>query len=843
VSSPKALTSFIGRYRETAEISQLLADPACRLLTLLGPGGSGKTRLALEVAAGSGRHFADGVVFVPLQAVSTPAFLITAIAEALEIAAPGRDDPQVQLLNHLAAKNLLLVLDNFEQLLDGAGLLSQILQQAAGVRLLVTSRAALYLQEEWLYPLSGLPYPPAEQAVADWPEVAAFDAVQLFVERARRVRPGFSPQAEQRHLLRICQLVEGMPLALELAAAWARSLDCATIVAEIERNLTFLTSPLRNVADRHRSMQAVFIHSWALLAPAEQETFPRLALFRGGFRREAAAAVAGATLPLLTALVDKSLLRWEANGRYQIHELLRQYAENQLHQSAAEETKTRQRPADYYLDFLHRRSDAMLGAHQLEAAVEIAAEMENIRAAWHWAVQHQMFAALDQAVEPLAMFCHLKSRYREAANLLEAALAAVPQAEVQQPVMVRLLSEMGWMAIRLGQFDKATRLFHECQAIYRQFDLRPLPGQATDPLLGLGTLASIGGDYAQAELLAEQARQTAVAHNQLSNLQTALYLLASTAYAQGRYEQAQTYAQSAYDVCRQTQDRWFMAYCLNEMGQAARALADYPAAQRHFEAGYALREQFSDWEGMALALNNLGDVAWHRQQYDEARDLFSRSVALYRQSNDKGGLATAVHGLAKTAAAQNQYDVARQQFRQALTMAAEIQFTSLLLAILAAVGYFLWQTGRVEAALSLLLLVAEHPAANQGTKTAVQQQLRHIRTAVSPALMPMTMAMTPPPDLETAVALAQTELNNPIPPLPEKPPAPVPASTLIDPLTERELEVLPLLAQGLTNRQIADRLTVVIGTVKAHNNSIYSKLGVSNRVQALTRARELGLIR
>jgi ATP/maltotriose-dependent transcriptional regulator MalT len=535
--------------------------------------------------------------------------------------------------------------------------------------------------------------------------------------------------------------------------------------------------------------------------------------------------------------VDKSLLRWEANGRYQIHELLRQYAER-LDQSPDKATQAHERHARYYLDFLHNHSQAMLGDGQLKAAAEIVPEMENIRAAWQWAVQQRQLVALDRAIEPLAMFCHLKSRYREAASLLEAALAAVSPAEAQQPVMVRLLSEMGWMAIRLGQFDRAAQVLNESQAIHRQFNLQPLPGQATDPLLGLSTLASIRGDYEQAEQLAEQARQTAVSQNHLSNLQTAYYQLASVAYAQGRYEQAQTYAQAACDVCQQTEDRWFMAYCLSEMGQAARALGDYPAAQRHFEASFALREQFSDLEGMALALNNLGDVALRRQQAAEAHDLFARSVALYRQINDKGGLATAVHGLAKTAVAQADYESAQQQFRQALTIANEIQYTTLLLAILAAIGHFLWQTGRVEPALSLLRLVDDHPAAAQETKTAVQQQLRHMRTAVSPALINVT-----PPDLKTAVALAQTELNNPIPPHPANPPAALPATTLIDPLTERELEVLHLLAQGLTNRQIADRLTVVIGTVKAHNNSIYSKLGVSNRVQALTRARELGLIR
>jgi predicted ATPase/DNA-binding CsgD family transcriptional regulator len=836
---PKALTPFIGRHQEMAAIARLWANPDCRLLTLLGPGGIGKTRLALELAHRESGRFADGAVFAPLQAVTGPDLLATAVADALGIVSSGQADPRVRLLNHLAGKELLLVLDNFEQLVDEADLLTQILAHAPAVRLLVTSRAALRLQEEWLYPLSGLPYPPAGRPPPAWPEAAAFEAVQLFVERMGRARPGFSAAAEQSHVLRICRLVEGAPLALELAAAWGRSLDCAAIAAEIERNLTFLTSPLRNVDDRHRSMQAVFAHSWALLTPAEQAVFQQLAVFRGGFRREAAAAAAGASLAQLTALVDKSLLRWEANGRYQVHELLRQFAEEQLRRSDEEATQACRRHADYYLDFLYRRHDAMLGGRQREAADEIAAELENIRAAWDWAARRAMAEALGRATEPLAMFCHIKSRYLDGARMFAAALTRLEGDDARrQPVIALLLVELGWINIRLGQFEEAARRLNASQAIYRRLDLPPLPGQATDPRLGLSALASIRGDYDQAERLAEQARQTAVAQNHLNNLPTALYLLASIASAQGRYAQAQSFAQAAYDTCRQTEERWFMAYCLGEMGHAARALGDYPAAQRHFEAGYALREQFADLEGMALALNNLGDVALRRRQYAAAHDLFTRSVALYRQINDKGGLATAVYGLGKTAVAQNQHATAQDQFRQALAIAADIQFTSLLLAILAAVGRFLWQIGRVEQALALLLLARDHAAANQETKTAVQRQLRHLRGAVSPALLTLTTA----PDLETAVALAQAELNSPLPPTPSPPPPSPPANALVDPLTARELDVLRLLAQGLTNRQIAERLTVVIGTVKAHNNSIYSKLGANNRVQALARARELGLI-
>ena len=836
---PRQLTPFIGRSAELKDITRLLDDPACRLLTLLGPGGIGKTRLAIEAARQQAGHFPDGLYWVDLQPGQTADFLVMAIAEALSLSLSGQDAPRQQLLRTLQDKTVLLILDNFEQFQDGPDLAGEILQHGPEVRLLVTSRAALHLQEEWLYPLSGLPYPLTNQEPMPWTELETFDAVQLFVERVRQVRPVFSPEDELDGLLRVCRLVEGMPLALELAAGWGRSLDCATIAAEIEGNLGFLTSSLRNMPQRHRSMQAVFAHSWTLLTPAEQAVFPQLAIFRGGFRREAAEAVTGATLSLLTSLVDKSLLRWQANGRYQIHELLRQYAEKRLAQRAADAARSQQHHATYYLDFLHRRSQAILGGQQRQAATEIAADLDNIRTAWYWAAQHHMVEAIGQAIAALAMYWHIKGRYQDAARMLEDALHYLKDiSPAEQPTRALLLSEMGWVAIRLGDFDKAEQVFNECQALYRHLDLPPLPGQGTDPLVGLSTLASIQGDYAQAEQLAQQARETAAEQNHLHNLQTANYQLASIAYALGHYEQAQAYAQAAYTVCQQTGDDWFMAYCLNEMGRAAQALGDEAAARHHFEASYQLRESFADPEGMALALHNLGLVALRQQRFDQAQDLFSRSATLYRQINDRGGLAAAHQGLAKTAAAQDKYKTAQEQFRQALAIAAGIQFTSLLLSILRDIGEFLLQTGRLDSGLALLATAQQHPAADQETKTAAQRMLNHMQAALSPALF----AAGKPKDLETAVTSAQTELAAPLPSQPQPTLTPLPTTSLVEPLTERELEVLHLLAQGLTNRQIAGQLTVVIGTVKAHNNSIYGKLGVSNRVQAIARARELNLL-
>ncbi|MDQ4076341.1 MAG: tetratricopeptide repeat protein, partial [Chloroflexota bacterium] len=820
---PQRLTSFVGREKELAEIAKRLNNRDCRLLTLVGPGGIGKTRLAIEVARQQAEHFPHGIYWIDLQPVQSVALLVTAIADAFSLS--SHDNPRQQLLHYLQDKTLLLILDNFEQLLEGADFLIEMLQHGARIKLLVTSREALNLQEEWLFPVRGLSYPQVNLNMPDspssWAEIETYDAVRLLVERVRQVRPDFSPSDEQNGLLRICQLVEGMPLALELAGSWTKGLDCATIADEIQRNLAFLTSNLRNVPERHRSMQAVFAHSWALLTPAEQDVFQQLAVFRGGFRREAVEVVTGATLPVLTALVDKSLLRWEADGRYQIHELLRQYAEQQLVQSSQKAVQSCQRHAVYYTDFLYRRTDAMLGGRQREAADEIAPELENIRAAWQWAVQHGMVDAIGRAIEPLSMFCHMQGKYLDAARMFDDALHNLAIEDPStQPVKALVLLEVGWIAIRLGQFDKAEKVFRQCHAIYQRLDLLPLPGLGTDPLLGLSTLASIHGDYAEAQQLAQQACETAATQNHLHNHQNANQLLANVAYAQGEYEKAQAYAEAAYEAAQRVGDRWFMAYALNELGQAARALGDYAAARRHFEASYASREAFSDPEGMALAMNRLGDIALRQQQFEEAQQLYEESVAIYRKINDKGGLAAAYQGLGTTAVAQGDFESAQQQFRQALQIAADIQFTSLLLTILASISEFLLATGRMQQGFPLLTFVQQHPATEHETRMLVQRQVQHCQAAISPA-QTHAARQGQPDDLTTAIAMAQAELSAelsqpahvsylPAPPSPG-------TQTMIEPLTDRELEVLHLLAQGMTNRQTAEALSVVLGTVKAHN--------------------------
>lgn len=364
---PPQLTPVIDRKEELAQLKQRLLTQNCRLLNLVGPGGIGKTRLALKVAATLGDAFPDGVYFALLQAIDAPDLLCTTIADALGFSLAGHTALTERLAHYLCDKRLLLVLDNFEQLVavGGAEMIAGLLCATTHSKILVTSREVLNLQEEWLFPLGGLAYPASSvQPGADpqlaWAELQTYGAIELFVECARRVQPSFSPVEEMTGLVRICQLVQGMPLALELAASWVKTLPCAEIASEIEGDLSFLSSTLRNTPERHRSMQVVFNHTWQALTHEEQGVFKRLSVFRGGFRRQAAETVAGASLPILSALVDKSLLRCERDGRYQIHELLRQYAAEQLAHSADDTANARTQHSAYYADFMHQRAEHLM---------------------------------------------------------------------------------------------------------------------------------------------------------------------------------------------------------------------------------------------------------------------------------------------------------------------------------------------------------------------------------------------------------------------------------------------------------------------------------------------------
>ena len=339
VNIPVQTMPLMGREPELARLTDLLSNTECRLVTLVGTGGMGKTRLAVETATRSTEYFPNGAVFVPLASVTEVDFILTSIATALQLRLSPGSDPKDQLIRYLYGLKLLLVLDNFEQLLDGAGLLSEIMAALPEICLLVTSRERLNLVEEWVFEVNGLPFPPRGEPVpggaASW--LNNFSAVQLFAERAQRAVPAFRVDEKSlAEIIRICQLVEGMPLALELAVPWVRAMTCYEIAAELEHGLDLLTTSMRNLPNRHRSVRLVFEQSWQTLSPREQAVVARLSVFHNGCTREAADKVAGANPVCLMTLVDKALLRHRGN-RYEMHELVRQYATERLREDIGEQ--------------------------------------------------------------------------------------------------------------------------------------------------------------------------------------------------------------------------------------------------------------------------------------------------------------------------------------------------------------------------------------------------------------------------------------------------------------------------------------------------------------------------
>ncbi len=380
---PAATTPFVGRNLQIRQLIELISDRDARLVTILAPGGMGKTRLALEVAARLGQAYVDGVFFVPLAALSSPDMLVHAIAENTDYRfQPDSRDPFQQLLDFLRPKALLLVLDNFEHLLEAAPQVTQILQAAPEVAVLVTSRERLNLNSETVYNISGMSYPLDEAENNIWD----YEAAQLFQQSVHRVQPNFDfGEADQPLVARICQLVEGMPLALMLAAAWIEVLPLSDIAEEISSSIDFLSAEMRDAPQRQWSIQAVFEPTWNRLSDSQRAVLMKLSVFKGGFTRRAAQHIAGASLPVMYELVNKTLVVHIEEDRYTMHELLRQVAEQKLI-AYGEVQPLYDAHCAYYADAMRTRLPDLKGARQLETLHDIEIDLENVRAAWQRAI-------------------------------------------------------------------------------------------------------------------------------------------------------------------------------------------------------------------------------------------------------------------------------------------------------------------------------------------------------------------------------------------------------------------------------------------------------------------------
>jgi len=652
---PAQPTPFIGREEELAEVGRLLLEePACRLLTLVGPGGIGKTRLALEAAGRVKHHFPDGVYFVSAAAINEAVFLLSAVAQALGLILQGGEEAKAQLLAYLGDKRLLLIIDNFEPLLLPAAQDTESLEQATEllsellrtgqIKLLVTSRERLKLQEEWSYRVQGMRFPPTLDDPPASPE--AYSAVRLFIQCARRAEAGFKPTAEDMAVIgRICRQVNGLPLALELAAAWVRSLSCQEIAAEIERSLDFLTNSLRNIPERQRSLRAIFEQSWQRLREAEQVVLSRLSIFSGGCRREAAEAVAGATLPVLSALVDKALVQRSPGGRYELHELVRQFAAEQLRGQPADRAETESRYRAYYAGFLGERLDDLKGGRQKEAIVEIAAEVDNVRAVWSQATATGDIQTLEQSATCLWLFYDIRETIVEAEMSFQRAAAALtgttadPLSEVERLAQTEakgklagfLLAAQGYFCAQRGRSAEGQALLEQGLALLRQPKRRDRPKEAF-VLLHLGLAPLLQGHYEEAQQLGRESLTLFTTLDDHWGMAQSCHLLAHAALEQGQLAQAEWRLQESLRLCRKVGDRRLEAFNLQNLGILAVRRGAYVQAQQYRDEAIAISREFDDRFGLADTMLELGCLlALAQGDYQGARQAIQESLAIAGQ--------------------------------------------------------------------------------------------------------------------------------------------------------------------------------------------------------------------
>ncbi len=720
---PAPPTPLVDREGPMGDARRLLAE-GCRILTVTGTAGVGKTRLLLELGQQLGPEYPNGVCFAPASPLHAPEGLPFLLAERLGLGFARGEDPWSATLAFLREKRLLLLVDNFEQISSGASMLSELSARSPGVVLVVSSRERLGLSGETALGLEGLPYPGAGAPAGEPPDddPGSCPAIGLFIQSARRVDRTFEVTTANRpDVIRICRLVEGIPLALELAAGGVGVLSPGEIARELEHRYDLPLGSPRDAPLRHRSLRAAFESSWVLLDPEEQRVLRQLSVFRGGFSRPAAKAVAGAELPILAALLDKSLLRRPAEGRLEMLEIVRQFAAEKLDADPAEREAARDRHAGHYsglLEEMVRRSDSgEAGA----ALAEVAADADNVRTAWSWLIDRLDYDGLDRAIDGVFRFWEARGWVGEGRELFRRAVRAVdPPMGAARPhpprrrLLARLLAREGIFAEMGDDHGDAKDLLEHAHSLFiADEDAREL----AIVLCSLSFTARAGGEFDRAHTLAGESLALYRAIGDAAGTATALNSLGAQCFTLGRYDEAKAHYREAVEIFRELGDTNGLWKPLNNLAGIALVERDYGEARRLLEETLAHQRSRGSRRGEANALQNLGLVAYRTGNHDEAERALMDTIAITEDAGYRGLLAHAQNTLGAVRLARNDPPGALSAYREALTTACEVRDLPLALTILLGVARVQAHRGEDrDAVASILRVVRSHPACDDETR-------------------------------------------------------------------------------------------------------------------------------
>jgi predicted ATPase/DNA-binding SARP family transcriptional activator/Tfp pilus assembly protein PilF len=688
---PRRTSPLVGRDAELGRLAALLELPLSRIVTVTGPGGVGKTALVLEFAREQEDRFPDGVWFVPLAAVATDEMIPLAILHALGLPDPGPDPIEV-VGRILRGRKGLLILDNLEHIAGAAEVLAGVLNAAPEIRILTTTREVLRLRSEWVLPLEGLDVPEEDDF---HPETSP--SVRLFLDLASQAGARLRMDgSDTGNVARICRLVEGIPLAIELAAAWTRSVPLDEICREIETSRRFLAGQQVDVPERHRSLWAAFEHSWALLSPAHRRLLARLSVFRGGFDRDAAAHVAEATLQDLAALIEKSLVRPMDGGRHELLEAMREFAAERLARDPEDRDGTVGRHAEHYTSLLHHLCPELAGPAADDALDRCAVEMDNLRAAWRASIEGCRTEALGRAADALFVLYDRRGWNREADGAFRDAVDTLTRDGQQASgspgskwALSTLLARRGAILLRLGRSDEGEDLLRTALILARELGDA---GAAAFALDRLGVAAWERGDHREAEHLLRE----------------------------------------ALELRQKTGDMRAVATSLNNLGSLAFASGDHRRARELCEECLVLQRRLEDRPGEVISLQNLGHISLLLGDEQSAELRLQESLRAARGLRHGVLTVRSLLSLAQLASIRSSPADARRYLQSALARATEVGSDSLAVDAILGIAITFSQEGEHPVALELATMALAHPALEAGARSAAERLARKLEEAVAP---------------------------------------------------------------------------------------------------------------
>jgi predicted ATPase/DNA-binding SARP family transcriptional activator len=733
IELPSSGTPFIGREDEIQAITTELGRADNRLITLRGPGGIGKTRLALEIgsriaAQGAGR-FLNGLYFVTLAAVDEPDLFAVNMAERLRFTPDGAKALDEELLDYLREKEVLLILDNLEQL-QAAGpqtaqFIAAILAAAPQVKILATSRESLNLQDEFTFDLEGLRGPAAGET-----DPETFGAVALFLAAARRAQPRFNPQgAELEQIVQICRRLEGIPLAIELASSWIRQYRPSEILTQLDGSLDFLATRSRAVPERHRSLRAVFEHSWSLLSAAEQDALVRLSIFPASFFAESAALVGEAAPAHLAALADKSLINRDGS-RYRLNPLLREFSFDRLKADAKTLLAAQASHSAHFNQFAAERHADYQRGDQTGSLNAIELELANVRLAMHDLIDRHLLASVPQGWEGMATFFWVRNRLQEGRSLVQAGLYSL--AEPGSPVLRgRLLTWQAEFSMAMAEFEPAAADLAAARDLLQDAGDALAFGRTLECS---GRLAYFSADYDDAVRWFEASLAQVDQVDSPSDRAQALTALGNV-YADGYadYQQGNAYLDEALAISRAQGDRNGIAKVLINQGSNALVQGSLDEARRLFEESLAAYRELDYGYGVWAALKNLGQIELALSHNDAAESWIREALSLNRDSGNRLATLRTLTLLARVLAGQQSFRAAHNQMLEALELAEALQSEHLVVEVLISVGRVMVEAGDLPAGLALTHFAIQHGETSRETLLGGESWLAFVEPTLDPS--------------------------------------------------------------------------------------------------------------